>query len=63
MKDLSLSVFQEGVFEFATRTEGEDGGKGVIQKASSETPPGARTRVVFNRWEKKYTISYEAPCN
>lgn len=59
LTDISLAVFTEGTFEFATRTEAEDGGKGEL---ANETLHNERKKMVFNRWKKKYVVSFGQTC-
>ena len=59
---LSLMIYSEGVFQFATRAEAELGGKGTPE---SPTPGGAAPQVKyirFNRWGSTYIVRYPPPC-
>ncbi len=64
LKNLSLAVFTEGVFQFATRAEAEDGGPGIIDKLPADQPENDRSRTIrFKRWQKTYVIKYLSPCS
>lgn len=60
LKDISLAVFSEGTFEFAPRTEAEEGGKTEIQKTDPSSP--TRKRLLMKNTDKSFLVSYEPPC-
>ncbi|CAN5610307.1 hypothetical protein BH24ACI3_BH24ACI3_17580 [soil metagenome] len=64
LKELSLVVFAEGVFQFATRAEAENGGLGIKDKLAADHPADDRSRTIrFKRWEIDYVIKFLAPCD
>lgn len=59
LSDLSLAVFGEGVFQIATRTEAEEGGKGkLVDAAASAT----ESILQFDRWGNSYLVRFPSPC-
>ena len=62
LKDLSLLVFGEGVFQIGTRAEAEDGGKGRILEQAGAAKTDFRQRSRFDRWNNSYLISYQTAC-
>ena len=62
LKDLALSVFTEGTFEFTSRAEAETGGIGVQLVRSERDKTTGRARIEFNRWKKRLVVSYPATC-
>jgi len=61
LDDLSFAVFGEGVFQIATRSEAEDGGKGKLIKTAAG--PTEDSRMQFDRWQKSFIVSYKSPCS
>ncbi len=63
LKDISLAVFGEGVFQFATRDEAESNGKGTLLKEFPKDP--ANPNLAFLRFENrglKQVVKYSNPC-
>jgi hypothetical protein len=60
LRDFSLAVFDEGLFQIATRAEAETGGKGVAVKQATAQPAAELTR--FDRWGKTYVVSTPKGC-
>ncbi len=63
LKDISLAVFGEGVFQFATREEAESNGKGEPVKEFPKDP--ANPNLAFMRFENrglKQVVRYSNTC-
>ncbi|MGD9561099.1 MAG: hypothetical protein AB7F88_02640 [Pyrinomonadaceae bacterium] len=63
LKDISLAVFGEGVFQFATREEAESSGKGILLTEIPEHLTGSN--IAFIRFENrglKQTVKYPTAC-
>ena len=63
LKDISLAVFGEGGFQFATGEEAESNGKGTLLKEFPKDP--ANPNVSFLRFENrglKQVVKYSNPC-
>ncbi len=63
LKDISLAVFGEGVFQFATREEAESNGKGTLLKEFPKDP--ANPNLAFMRFENrglKQVVRYSNAC-
>ncbi len=59
LRDISLAVFSEGTFEFAPRSEAEEGGKSELKK---DSPTAARRQMLMKNTDKTFLVSYEPPC-
>ena len=57
LAELSLLVFGEGVFQFGTRSDAENGGAGKVEPASSNN-----ATIRFDRWERSYFVDYSPNC-
>ncbi len=63
LKEISLAVFGEGVFQFATREEAESNGKGTPVKEFTKDP--ANPNLAFMRFENrglKQVVRYSNAC-
>ena len=63
LKDISLAVFGEGAFQFATREEAESNGKGTPVKEFPKDP--ANPNLAFTRFENrgmKQVVKYSNAC-
>lgn len=58
LSELSLAIFGEGVFQFASRKEAIGSGPG-----SAVTSDGPTKTVKFEHWKNSYTIRYPSVCN
>lgn len=61
LKDISLAVFGEGVFQFATREEAESNGKGVSMNEIAKNP--GMSYVKFDNRGIKQVVRYSGTCN
>lgn len=63
LKDLSLAVFGEGVFQIATRVEAEEGGKGEVLSGTGTAGAGPTLKYTrFVRWRKTFVIGSATAC-
>lgn len=61
LAELSLAVFESGVFEITTRAEAEEGGAGKPDKTVQPAESGSQI-IRFDRWKTKFLLSYRPPC-
>jgi len=62
LKDMSIAVFGEGVFQIASRNEAEASGKGSKLLESFTAGQNKFATMKFKHWEKTFLIAFRAPC-